>query len=868
MPLARLSKPSPFLLYLGLIYCSITVVFAQQAADSDPPGTDNASTSKKLAQGAGPEISIFPADVRYLNVCALGVDNTGTKDCTSALQAAIDSVQNLQFGQRWLYFPKGTYLISDELVSERFITFQGESKEETIIKLADAAQGYADASVSKNLLKVGLSVNESFEVFVNDLTFDAGAGNPGAVALDFQAHNIGAIRNVKFVASEGSGKVGLQLQRNRSERPDWSTPGPMLIQDVEVQGYAVGILTGESTAGLTHVTFERIKTINQRVAGIDVQPRLNISVRDFESVNTGPAIRFGDSFGSTMALMDATMIGGETGVSAIEFDGDSKVYLQNVEASGYQSVVKQGSTVVPGLSFEDWSSDTVTSLFSSPAVTIGLPVEETPSYENTNFDTDWQNVVGGNIQEALDSGKPVVYFQDKGGANFNLFSVTNTITIPSSVRLFHFMGQGVSFTNWIGGDNPIFVIEGTATDPPLIIERMYYQDQQKVEDNVMWLHRGSRTVVFKDARGRYQAEPGAGDVFFEDFVSVEVKLVAGQNAWGRQFNLEDPKNNPDPLITNNGANLWILGYKTEGAKTVISTINGGVTEMIGGNFLPLETKSTDGIPLFVIEDAHFSGAGYQAFYTWNIHVRETRDGVTKELLKEGKVNMALYSGYDPTPLDSSPVGNVTLRARGVSGVEQLEVRHKGEVVGEPLTLSPEFQEYSLSVEDATGTFEVAFINDAIEADGTDRNVQVDYLIVKEDTLQAENQALNTGSWNRELRRCGGVSSEWLHCGGYIAFNVDSNIQRASPSAAKSLISSSEFTVYPNPSHDQVRVSLPSILAGRVQIQLIDLTGKVVREKYFQHQRQTNLSLRHLSPGTYLVKVTNATQQWTQRLMVE
>ncbi|WP_298545598.1 glycosyl hydrolase family 28-related protein [uncultured Aquimarina sp.] len=588
----------------------------------------------------------FPVDARVMDVTTMGVDNTGSRDSTAELQSVIDSVQNLQFGQIWLYFPKGTYLISDALVAERFITFQGENKDETIIRLVDNALGYEDASSRKNMLKIGLSVNESFDVFVNDLTFDVGNGNPAAVALDFQAHNMGAVRNVKFIGRAESGKIGLQIQRLKNTRPDWSTPGPMFIQDITVEGFEVAILIGEDTAGLTHVTLENIEISNQRIAGVELTPRLNVSLRNFKSNNLVSAIKIFDSFGSTMALMDTEMIGGSLNNSAILTDGDSSIYLHNVKAEGYKSVVEQAGNTIPGMRFEDWSSDKPESLFESPDVTLGLPIKETPTYFNNDFSSDWQPVNSNNdIQSALNSGKPVVYLSDKGDPNFNIFSVTNTITIPSSVRWFHLMGHAIGLGNWQGGENPVFIIEGSSSDPPLIIERMNYNNQQTIGQNIVWLHRGSRTVVFKDCKGRYKAEPGAGDVFFEDYVSSKVEFVEGQNIWARQFNLEDAQNRPDPLVTNDGARLWILGYKTEGAKTGIKTINGGITEMIGGNFLPLEGASTAGIPLFIIEDASFSATGYQAFYTWNIHVKETRDGVTKELLKDSKVNMALYSGY-------------------------------------------------------------------------------------------------------------------------------------------------------------------------------------------------------------------------------
>jgi hypothetical protein len=44
---------------------------------------------------------------------------------------------------------------------------------------------------------------------VENLTFDVGSGNPGAVGLQFYSNNSGAVRDCRFVAGEGSGWIGL-----------------------------------------------------------------------------------------------------------------------------------------------------------------------------------------------------------------------------------------------------------------------------------------------------------------------------------------------------------------------------------------------------------------------------------------------------------------------------------------------------------------------------------------------------------------------------------------------------------------------------------------------------------------------------------
>ena len=113
-------------------------------------------------------------------------------------------------------------------------------------------------------------------------------------------------------------------------------------------------------------------------------------------------------------------------------------------------------------------------------------------------------------------------------------------------------------------------------------------------------------------------------------------------------------------------------------------------------------------------------------------------------------------------------GNVTVRARGTSGTEQIEVRYNDQRVGERITLSTSYQEYKVQVDNANGNFKVAFVNDA-----SGRNVYIDWLQVGTTRRQAESRATNTGAWaNGECG--GGTRTEVLHCNGYIDFGTMSS----------------------------------------------------------------------------------------------
>jgi GH35 family endo-1,4-beta-xylanase len=108
--------------------------------------------------------------------------------------------------------------------------------------------------------------------------------------------------------------------------------------------------------------------------------------------------------------------------------------------------------------------------------------------------------------------------------------------------------------------------------------------------------------------------------------------------------------------------------------------------------------------------------------------------------------------------------NYVVRARGTQGGEQIELRVNDQVKT-TWTLNTSMTEYVYAAN--AGTVRVQFINDS----GA-RDVVVDYLKVNGNTLQAEDQAVNTGVW---AGSCGGGSySEWLNCNGYIEFPGSTN----------------------------------------------------------------------------------------------
>jgi len=146
---------------------------------------------------------------------------------------------------------------------------------------------------------------------------------------------------------------------------------------------------------------------------------------------------------------------------------------------------------------------------------------------------------------------------------------------------------------------------------------------------------------------------GAGPLFVENVFGEPYRFSGGQNVYARQFNLERKDSVSAPAVVNDGAKLWVLGIKTEGSDTIISSWNGARTEVLGGLLYPATTVSST-IPAFVDQNSESSysyalsngvGTDYQQ------HVREARSGSTKTLTAASVPDrgtasiLPLYSGH-------------------------------------------------------------------------------------------------------------------------------------------------------------------------------------------------------------------------------
>ncbi|MBN1512907.1 MAG: hypothetical protein JXB13_12910, partial [Phycisphaerae bacterium] len=143
-----------------------------------------------------------------------------------------------------LYFPAGTYLVSDRIHMDHeiepqaptyYVVLLGEARDRTVIRLKDESPGYGDADAPREVISLESlpTSNASYENRVCNLSFDVGAGNPGAVALDFHANNGGGIYHVDFRAAPGSGHTAVSAVGRLG--------GISLFKDIRVDGFGTAL---------------------------------------------------------------------------------------------------------------------------------------------------------------------------------------------------------------------------------------------------------------------------------------------------------------------------------------------------------------------------------------------------------------------------------------------------------------------------------------------------------------------------------------------------------------------------------------------------------------------------------------------------
>ncbi len=543
-----------------------------------------------------------------------------------------------------LYFPNGTYLVSDTIVyrtreSRKFhmgrfyfelnrnIHFEGESREGTVIKLKDHAKGFEYGQI-RPIISFILRpetvaehiANNAMLNSVKDLTIDCGKGNGGAVGIKYYANNTGMIEGVTIRSSDPAydGFAGLLM-----------TGGSVgNVRDVEIDGFDYGVLITKGEREL----YERITLRNQKIFGI-YATQANAIFKDITNEGAVPTFNC-----DSVSFITASFINTDGAV---------------LTAGQYSYCRDNDKTEFPvhRLSHKNMEKNT-----------LGLPIEEVPIYSYPDV-SEWVCVeafgaVGDGvtdctkaIQTALNSGAETVYF------NQGRYLITDEIKIPKSVRMINFcfcdlvVGERLRKGRGLGA----FVVSEDSETPLFMTNAFTWEKfcgmfrfvrHSAMRDLVLRdVHLQAACVYFNTVRGsRVFLENVActtGDFsewYFYRKEGVEPVYASnipfefhGQRVFARNINPE----RADLEVLNDGGELLILGVYVEGPGTMVKTVNGGKTEVM--TFVAAAGADNPEKPILINEDSDVSAVSGWTFGAPRVYptvVREIKNGVVRDLTFE------------------------------------------------------------------------------------------------------------------------------------------------------------------------------------------------------------------------------------------
>jgi len=538
-----------------------------------------------------------------------------------------------------IYIPDGIYYVNDTLIysgpvrrvagAQReyciWLRFIGQSRQKTVIRLADNSPGFADKENPKPIFSFGKKPD------VNPM----------------KANNAIKANELLIRSGDGQGFVGY----------DFSMGGACgYFRDIVVEGFDYGIRLGTHKRYFYNPTLEYITLKNQKEAGILCEAGSG-TLRKIKSENSVPAIKITDCYTHAVVL-DSHFTGGSLSNAAIDIVDDGHgighLFARDVAVSGYGSGVRRDGAVAQPGDVTEYVSDPIKKFSADmPDTSMNLPIEEVPFVPWEQDLSKWTTAGAGDgrtddseaIQQAMnDPTKSVFYFPKRN------YRIRRTVHIPAHIKVVDFMFSRIS------GSTPFRVSEDSP-DP------IHFRDLCKSGSRArVFIEQDCKRTVYTElVPGRFGnpgSHPGAKAFLCSTNISRADKDYGIKNVdvfwrWGN----DEYRDHLFHIADN--CRVVLLGYKTEGGGVGFDVAATSKVEILGG------VHTNHGRPLWYTGAYPYiqsNGAEIsiitrfiQSDKTYKVYIQDYREGETKTFLSSdfpeiGTGNavermMPLYIGY-------------------------------------------------------------------------------------------------------------------------------------------------------------------------------------------------------------------------------
>jgi len=531
---------------------------------------------------------------------------------------------------RIIYFPKGTYLVHDTITyslenlkqlwysvpnyeNNRNIHFIGEDKENTIIRLADASQGFGEGQEKPLISFVNHALyqkredeytNVAFMNTIEDITLDCGRNNPGAIGIKYVSSNCGRIENVNIRTEAGT--CGIFVDNTTTQA---------VFTSIGIEGFDYG-LDVERTA---HLILDEIDVSKTKIAGIFTNSSSMLCNR----------ILSGDIPAICFKPFDGQFIGRY-------YFTDSDITFANENPGHF-------------LQFEAEASE-----LRKQGIPKNQRSENPEDYAFVDdFGAKGDGVTDSTraIQKAMNSGKSVILF----GAGE--YYIDGKIKIPKTVKTVDFMFCSLACgTRLVGGEYDAAFEVSEDSEELLFVENLSAWERLKGHMRLV-KHAAKRDIVLSDIHlmcaALYFNCVSGSKVYLDncfltmgtyvrtawipgkEFVPAYCRILPyefhGQQVYGRVVNPE----RADVAMLNDNSEILLDGFRTEGCGTALKAINGGSTRITMFN-AGIGCKEAEN-PLFESYASNLSlslaiAFGFDTETEYHIVITEEKNGVQKSLV--------------------------------------------------------------------------------------------------------------------------------------------------------------------------------------------------------------------------------------------